>query len=143
MCERLFTVLFIAIASIFHRLLPLGITVLFSIVIYFYSIRSRRSLLLQLFSWLLHTALLSSFPSVSPSTGRLASTHPELVSPFFGAIRVTALCRLSLLFVLCRLLVQVTGVLLTLFTRSLCVLINTVILNVFILRFFCEIGGGG
>ena len=28
------------------------------------------------------------------------------------------------------------------FTRSLCVLINTVILNVFILRFFCEIGGG-
>ena len=41
------------------------------------------------------------------------------------------------------LLVQVTGVLLTLFTRSLCVLINTVILNGFILRFFCEIVGGG
>ena len=33
--------------------------------------------------------------------------------------------------------------LLTLFTRSLCVLINTVILNVFMLCFFCEIGGGG
>ena len=32
---------------------------------------------------------------------------------------------------------------LTLFTRSLCDLIITVILNVFILRFFCEIGGGG
>ena len=41
------------------------------------------------------------------------------------------------------LLVQVTGILLTLFTRGLCVLINTVIVNVFILRFFCEIGGGG
>ena len=42
------------------------------------------------------------------------------------------------------LLVQVTGVFnLTLFTRSLCNLIITVILNVFILRFFCEIGVGG
>ena len=40
-------------------------------------------------------------------------------------------------------MVQVTGVLLTLFIRSLCDLIHTVILNVFILRFFCEIGGGG
>ena len=39
-------------------------------------------------------------------------------------------------------MVQVTGVLLTLFTRSLCDLLNTVILNVFILRFFCEIGRG-
>ena len=52
------------------------------------------------------------------------------------------MCHLSLLFMLC-LLLQVTGALLTLFTRSLCVLINTVILNAFILRFFCEIGGGG
>ena len=40
-------------------------------------------------------------------------------------------------------MVQVTGVLLTLFIRSLCDLIHTVILNVFILRFFCEIGVGG
>ena len=35
LCERLFTVLFIAIASIYHRLLPLGVTVFFSIVLYF------------------------------------------------------------------------------------------------------------
>ena len=39
-------------------------------------------------------------------------------------------------------MVQVTGVVLTLFIRSLCDLIHTVILNVFILRFFCEMGGG-
>ena len=40
-------------------------------------------------------------------------------------------------------MVQVTGVFLTLFTRSLCDLIHTVILNAFILRFFCKMGGMG
>ena len=56
------------------------------------------------------------------------------------------MCRLSLLFVLC-LLVQVTGVLLTLLTRSLCVLINAVInsdIKRFYITFFlCNRGGGG
>ena len=87
-CERLFTVSFIAIASVLHRLLPLDITVLFSIVLYFYSIRSRRSLLLQLFSQLLHTALLSSFPSVSPSVSAVSRLNCRFgwLQSLFGSL---------------------------------------------------------